>query len=46
MAFSRTPSEGRDILRTTQTNQTISGLGGSDRISSTHSGSKLFGGDG
>lgn len=46
MAFSRTPSEGRDILRTTQTNQTISGLGGSDRISSLHSGSKLFGGDG
>lgn len=46
MAFSRTPSEGRDILRTTGTNQTISGLSGSDRISSTHSGSKLFGGDG
>ncbi len=46
MAFSRTPSEGRDILRTTGTNETISGLGGSDRISSIHSGSKLFGGDG
>lgn len=46
MAFSRTPSEGRDLLRTTATDQTISGLGGSDRISSLHSGSKLYGGDG
>ena len=46
MAFSRTPSEGRDLLRTTETDQTISGLGGSDRISSIHSGSKLFGGEG
>lgn len=46
MAFSRTPSEGRDLLRTTTINETIRGLGGSDRISSIHSGSKLYGGEG
>ena len=46
MAFSRTPSEGRDLLRTTTINETIRGLGGSDHISSKYTGAKLYGGEG
>lgn len=46
MAFSTTPTEGADRLRTTADNQTINALGGNDWLRSTFNVSTLYGGNG